>query len=66
MAAGQVQPPAPRLQAYPAQELEAYRKAQSRWTLEYGWIDRAEGLVHVPIERAMELVLEEGLPVRSR
>jgi hypothetical protein len=66
MAAEHVQPPAPRLQAYPAQELEAYRQAQSRWILEYGWIDRGQGLVHVPIERAMELVLEEGLPERSR
>jgi hypothetical protein len=29
----------------------------------YRWIDRAQGVVAVPIERAIELVLEEGLPV---
>src|SRR5690606_15668744 len=30
----------------------------------YAWIDREEGRVRLPIERAMELVLEEGLPAR--
>lgn len=28
----------------------------------YGWVDREAGLVHVPVERAVELVLAEGLP----
>jgi hypothetical protein len=27
----------------------------------YGWVDRAHGLVHIPIERAMELVAKDGL-----
>lgn len=29
----------------------------------YGWIDAQTGVVRVPIERAIELTLEEGLPV---
>lgn len=29
----------------------------------YGWISEAEGAVHIPIERAMELMLEQGFPV---
>jgi hypothetical protein len=29
----------------------------------YGWIDAQNGVVRIPIERAMELVLEHGLPV---
>lgn len=28
----------------------------------YGWVDRAAGRVRVPVERAAELVLSEGLP----
>ncbi|HVZ89233.1 MAG TPA: hypothetical protein VHG72_19860 [Polyangia bacterium] len=28
----------------------------------YGWIDRSKGIVHVPIERAMEQVLAGTLP----
>ena len=30
----------------------------------YGWTDRAHGLVHIPIERAMALVTRDGLPAR--
>ncbi len=30
----------------------------------YGWVDRANGKVHIPIERAMDLLLQRGLPVR--
>ncbi|MEZ4616096.1 MAG: hypothetical protein R2867_11425 [Caldilineaceae bacterium] len=31
----------------------------------YGWIDQEAGTVHIPIERAMELVVSEGLPARA-
>jgi hypothetical protein len=30
----------------------------------YGWVDRTTGTVHIPIERAMELSIERGFPVR--
>jgi len=32
----------------------------------YGWVDRSQGTVHIPIQRAMDLILAEGLPVRPR
>jgi hypothetical protein len=28
----------------------------------YGWIDREQRIVHIPIERAMQLLVERGLP----
>lgn len=28
----------------------------------YGWIDRSHGIVRIPIDRAMELILQKGLP----
>jgi hypothetical protein len=31
----------------------------------YGWVDRANGTVRIPIERAIELTAERGLPVRK-
>jgi hypothetical protein len=31
----------------------------------YGWIDRQAGVVHIPIDRAIELTLERGLPSSS-
>jgi len=31
----------------------------------YGWVDRDGKVVHVPIERAMDLALQKGFPVRE-
>ena len=31
----------------------------------YGWVDQSAGVAHIPIDRAMDLVVERGLPVRS-
>jgi hypothetical protein len=31
----------------------------------YGWIDQQAGIAHIPIEQAMHLIVERGLPVRS-
>ena len=32
----------------------------------YGWVDEKAGTVHIPIDRAMELLVERGLPVRPQ
>ncbi|MCA1555006.1 MAG: hypothetical protein LC737_11585, partial [Chloroflexi bacterium] len=32
----------------------------------YGWVDQSAGITHIPIERAMELLLERGLPTRPQ
>ena len=32
----------------------------------YGWVDSDGGVVRMPIDRAVELVLERGLPVREQ
>ena len=32
----------------------------------YGWVDKDAGTVHIPIEDAMRLTLERGLPVAAR
>lgn len=38
--------------------------AQERERLtSYGWVDKQNGIVHIPIERAIELTLQQGLPV---
>ncbi len=31
----------------------------------YGWIDRSNGIVRIPIDRAMVLILQRGLPTRT-
>jgi hypothetical protein len=56
-------PPEPRLQVTPYAELDAHRKSAKEIDT-YGWVDQGTGRVRIPIERAMKLVVEEGLPVR--
>jgi len=58
-------PPEPRLQELPAQDLRSFRARESAAQHEYGWVEPAAGVVRIPIERAMELVLQRGLPVRA-
>lgn len=64
MADARALPPEPRLQATPALDIEAYRSAQAAVAESYDWIDRDAGVVRIPIDRAFERVLEEGLPSR--
>ena len=35
---------------------------QEKALTSYGWIDRQAGVVHIPIERAIELELKQGFP----
>jgi hypothetical protein len=62
---GRVLPPAPRLQVDARKDLAAYQKEQQQTLETYGWMDQKAGVVRVPIDRAMDLLLEKGLPVRA-
>jgi hypothetical protein len=53
-------PPEPRLQVTPESELQAFRAQQAERLRSYGWSDRANGRVHIPIDKAMELLLEDA------
>ena len=56
-------PAGPQLQVNPRQDLLKF-KAQQEHSLEsYSWENKEDGTVRVPIERAMELLLQKGLPV---
>jgi hypothetical protein len=56
----------PRLQIVPPEDLEKFRAAEQNQLDSYGWINRTAGVVRIPVARAMDLVLERGLPVRSQ
>lgn len=58
------QPPAPRLQTQPREELKAMRAAEAQRLNGYGWVNPAAGVAHIPIDRAMQLTLQQGLPAR--
>ncbi len=57
-------PPEPRLQVTPLQDLASYRAQQEQTLHSYGWVDRKNGVVRIPIERAMDLLIQRGLPAR--
>jgi hypothetical protein len=54
------EPPAPRLETAPALDLRTLRAAENAQLHDYGWVDRGAGVVHIPIERAMDLVAREA------
>src|SRR6266545_5782286 len=71
MAATDQLPPEPRLQGSPGhesppeREMKEMRAAQETVLHSYGWVDRNAGILRIPIEQAMQKLLEEGLPVRT-
>ena len=58
-------PPEPRLQTQPLEDLRRLRAEEEAVLTGYGWVDRPKGVVRIPIERAMALVLQKGLPARK-
>lgn len=56
-------PPSPRLQANPAEELVLVRGWEEERLNTYRWIDEEMGTFRIPIERAMQIISEIGLPV---
>ena len=57
--------PQPRLEEDERMELQDVRGPKDQQLATYGWVDEKSGVVHIPIERAMELIAQRGLPVRS-
>jgi hypothetical protein len=58
-------PPEPRLQVNPKEELKQFQTAEDAVLNGYRWVDRNAGIVRIPIEEAIRLTLERGLPSRD-
>lgn len=56
--------PEPHLQVHAPKDLQEMRAAEDVVLKSYGWIDPKEGIVRIPVDRAMELLAKRGLPVR--
>lgn len=59
-------PPEPRLQTNPRGDLQELRRQENDLLSHYSWVDRNAGVVRIPIDRAMQLTLERGLPARDQ
>jgi hypothetical protein len=58
-------PPVPRLQQYPPEELRVFTTQEREHLDSYAWENKAAGTVRIPIEEAMRLTVERGLPVQT-
>ena len=56
--------PQPRLEENERMDLRPFIEDQDRKLATYDWVDKDRETVRIPIERAMELIVERGLPVR--
>src|SRR5215510_3895780 len=71
-AQGRKLPPAPLLQGAPGkddkptdlplQAMENLRKETEKKLASYGWVDKPGGIIHIPINRAKEMMAEKSLP----
>jgi hypothetical protein len=58
--------PEPHLLVNPGQSLKTMRAEEDAILNSYEWVDREQGLVRVPINRAIEILAERGLPARRQ
>ena len=67
LAAGQQEqlPALPRFQDNPQQDMRALRAKQQALLEGYAWVNRDAGVARIPIEEAMRIVVNRGLPTRE-
>jgi hypothetical protein len=54
--------PDPRLEDSEATEINDFRYQQDETLASYGWVDQNGGVVRIPIDQAMRLIAQRGLP----
>jgi hypothetical protein len=57
-------PPEPRLQTTPWTDLHTFRAEQQQFVDGYGWVDEKLGIARIPIDKAKQMLLQKGIPVR--
>jgi hypothetical protein len=58
--------PAPQLETDERDQLNKIRLNEEQILSTYGYVDKQSGVVRIPIERAMDLIAQRGLPVRGQ
>ncbi len=54
--------PTPRLEINERAQLNDKRLKEEETLNTYGWVDQKAGVAHIPIDRAMDLIAQQGLP----
>jgi hypothetical protein len=58
--------PSPQLEIDERNQLDSIRSDEAQKLATYDWIDQNAGTVRIPIDRAMDLIAQRGLPVRGQ
>ncbi len=58
--------PLPRLEVNERSQLYDFRRQEEDKLNTYGWVDQNAGVAHIPVERAMQLIVQRGLPTASQ
>jgi hypothetical protein len=58
--------PQPRLEGDERREINDFREQEEQTLNSYGWVDQKAGVVRIPIDRAMQLMAQRGLPTRPQ
>ena len=59
------QQPTPALQTQPFKDIYTLRQGEAEKLNGYGWVDKEGGVTRIPIDRAMELMIQRGFPARA-
>ncbi len=59
------QTPLPALQTQPFKDIHQLRQGENQKLTSYGWVDKDGGVTRIPIDRAMEVMLQKGFPARA-
>ena len=59
------EPPTPNLQKQPFKDVYTLHQGESDRLTTYGWVDKDGGVTRIPIDRAMEVMLQRGFPSRT-
>lgn len=59
------EPPAPNLQTQPFKDVYMLRQGENEKLMSYGWVDKDGGVTRIPIDRAMEVMLQRGFSSRT-
>jgi len=62
---GRELPPGPRLQTYAPLDLQNYVADQNKILNSYGWVDSRAGIVRIPVQQAMDSLVQKGFPTRG-
>lgn len=58
--------PQPRLEKNERTEIDDFLLKEEQTLNSYGWVDQKSGVARIPIERAMQLIAQRGLPTTPR